>query len=162
MYSCPRPTCQTQVHNESIVTSHDDLGVMHQKVKRVPGFAALVQVAWNLRDNSPWVDSRQVSKIRLSGQWGATFRWTEPQSRSPHQTVFYKGNHSDRKNKPLTKSLQWTERTLYWHTAEVAVAIWHPAHCGVVSQCSGLSLFAPFTVDDLFPTENTNKQRRLG
>lgn len=43
--SYSRPTCQTQVHNESIVISHDDLGVMHQKVKRVPGFAALVQVA---------------------------------------------------------------------------------------------------------------------
>ncbi len=112
--------------------------------------------------------SRQQAglQIRLWGQWGATFRWAEPQSRSLSRgdTQQLSTKATTVKRKTWTRGEQRTERALYWHTAEAADAIWHPA------QWRGKSTQRTVTVhsvDDLFPAEKTNggrwcKQRRLG
>lgn len=75
--------------------------------------------------------SRQQAglQIRLWRQWGATFRWAEPQSRSLSRgdTQQFSTKATTVKRKTYTRGEQRTERALYWHTAEAADTIWHPA-----------------------------------
>lgn len=59
-------------------------------------------------------------QIRLSGQWAATFRWAEPQSRSLSRgdTQQLSRKATPVKYKTLTRGEQWTVRALYWHRSK--------------------------------------------
>lgn len=118
-----------------------------------------VQVPQTLRDDSPWVDSRQVSKSGFEGSGALHFSGLSSPEGTPNSSLQRQPQRN--KKKTLSSGKQWTRRVLYWHRTKTADAIWHLAqwHGELCSGRPGLSLFTRYTAEDLFPTEH--KQQLL-
>lgn len=138
-------------------------------------FIRLVQVPWNLRDDSPWVDSRQVSKSGFEGSealhFAALNHSPDPSPEGSHNSSLQRLQWNKKKNKKnfnSRRAMGW--KNPYWQTAENgrhnltsdSVAWQVYAEDCLICQCSLCSLLMIFFQQRTQRLVWWGKQRRLG